>query len=64
MPVAIINSIKALPYGKVIPRPSKIWVKIGTPVITDFSDFNREKIKGYTETIRNEIFLLLNQEHN
>ena len=64
VPVAIINSNKALPYGKVIPRPYKIWVKIGNPVITESFDFNRERIKRYTETMRNEISLLLNQEHN
>ena len=61
VPVAIINADKALPLKKIFPRPYKIRVKIGSTIITDFSDFNREKIKEYTGMIRNEVALLLNQ---
>lgn len=59
VPVAIFNANKVLPIKKKFPRPYKIKVKIGSPIITNFSDFNRER-KKYTEMIRNEILLLLN----
>ena len=61
VPVAIIGADKALPLRTIFPRPYKIRVKIGSPIITDFSDFNRDKMKQYTELTRNEILLLLNE---
>jgi len=61
VPVAIINADKALPLKKILPRPYKIKVKIGKPIIADFSDVNKERIKEYTELIRNDVFKLLNQ---
>ena len=61
VPVAIINADKALPLKKILPRPYKIKVKIGKPIITDFSDVNKERIKEYTELIRKEILILLNR---
>ncbi len=61
VPVVIINSNKALPLGKTIPRPYKIIAKIGKPIVTDFSNSNKEAIKKYTLMIKNEIILLLNQ---
>ena len=61
VPVAIINADKALPLKKILPRPYKIKVKIGKPIITDFSDVNKERVKEYTELIRKEILILLNR---
>jgi len=61
VPVAILNADKALPCRKIFPRPYKIRVKIGNPIVTDFSDFNKNKIKEYTERIRNEVLILLNR---
>ncbi len=60
VPVAIINSNKVLPYHHIIPLPYKLKVKIGKPIITNFSNANKENIKNYTMNIKNEIELLLN----
>ncbi len=60
VPIAIIGADKALPLKTIFPRPYKVKVKIGKPIIADFSNVNKEKIKKYTEMIRNEILILLN----
>ncbi|RKZ25105.1 hypothetical protein DRQ29_06850 [bacterium] len=64
IPVAIIGSNRLLPLGKKIPRPHRVIVKFGKPIVADFSNSNREAIKEYTSMINNEIILLLNQGNN
>ncbi|MCK5834077.1 1-acyl-sn-glycerol-3-phosphate acyltransferase [bacterium] len=64
IPVAIIGSNRLLPLGKKIPRPHRVIVKFGKPIVTDFSNSNRESIEKYTSMIKNEIYLLLNQGNN
>ena len=61
IPVAIIGSNRVLPYGKKIPRPHKITVKIGKPIYFDnyYKEwYNRKIINEVTERVRNEILAI------
>jgi len=60
-PVAIIGSNQVLPYGKKIPRPHQITVKIGKPIYFDnyyTKEYDRKNINDITEIVRNEILAI------
>jgi len=61
IPTAIIGSNRVLPYGKKIPRPYQITVKIGKPIYFDNyykKEYDRKIINEITERVRNEILAI------
>ncbi|MCK4447091.1 MAG: 1-acyl-sn-glycerol-3-phosphate acyltransferase, partial [Candidatus Marinimicrobia bacterium] len=61
IPVAIIGSNRVLPYGKKIPRPHQITVKIGKPIYFDNyykEGYDRKIINEVTEKVRSEILAI------
>ena len=61
IPVAIIGSNRVLPYGKKIPRPHQITVKIGKPIYFDNyyeKGYGRKIINEVTKRVRNEILAI------
>lgn len=61
IPVVIIGSNRVLPYGKKIPRPHQITVKIGKPIYFDNyykEGYDRKIINEVTERVRNKILAI------
>ncbi|MBU4444226.1 MAG: 1-acyl-sn-glycerol-3-phosphate acyltransferase [Candidatus Marinimicrobia bacterium] len=61
IPTAIIGSNRVLPYGKKIPRPYQITVKIGKPIYFDSyydREYDLEIINEVTNIVRNEIIAI------
>lgn len=56
LPVFIAGTYKALPKGKVLPRPSKIRIIYGNPILFERTpDTTKDEIEGITQRIMEEI---------